>query len=58
LEEIVNDPAIFSNELEALLKELNCKNYNLYVIPGDDHEYSDFQIIVEAINSFFKEAHI
>jgi predicted alpha/beta hydrolase family esterase len=53
-----NDPAISSNEFEALLKELNCKNYNLYVIPGDDHEYSDFQIIVEAINSFFKEAHI
>lgn len=49
------DPAIAPSALEVLLKESGCQNYKLYVITGNEHEYSEYQTLAQAIHSFLQE---
>ena len=49
-----NDPAISSNELEDLLKELEVQNYKIQTIPGDKHEYSQYQELGKIMISFLE----
>lgn len=52
------DPAISSNALESLLRESDCKNYNLHVIPGKEHEYSEYRELGQIILSFLNDKHL
>jgi hypothetical protein len=49
------DPAIAPNALKILLKESGAQNYKLNVIPGNEHEYSEYQVLVQVINAFLEE---
>lgn len=53
-----DDPAIMSNALETLLQKSDFKNYNLHVMPGNEHEYSEYQELSRSITSFLKDKHL
>jgi len=41
-----------------LLKNLGAKNYRLYVIPGEGHEYTEYQELTQAIINFLKDRNL
>ncbi|MDO8622262.1 MAG: hypothetical protein Q7R80_03460 [bacterium] len=51
----LGDPAIASDAFEVLLRESGVKNYKLRVIPGEEHEYSEYQEISQTILSFLRD---
>ncbi|GIW67049.1 MAG: hypothetical protein KatS3mg095_0947 [Candidatus Parcubacteria bacterium] len=50
------DPAINVDELKKLLNENKVKNYEIYEISGEDHEYNDFQLLGEIIVKFIEKS--
>ncbi|GIW66474.1 MAG: hypothetical protein KatS3mg095_0372 [Candidatus Parcubacteria bacterium] len=50
------DPAINVDELKKLLNENQVKNYEIYQISGEDHEYNDFQLLGGAIVKFIEKS--
>lgn len=47
-----SDPAFSYKELRDLLKQKNVKNYELKEIKGDDHSYSDMEMLKSEVQKF------
>lgn len=49
-----SDPVIGANDFRKKLDEYNVKNYKFIELPGDTHEYTDFEKVKELVKELVK----
>ncbi len=54
----LEDPVMASSALEKALQESDVKNYEFHAMPGNNHEYSEYQKLSQLIVSFLKDQKI
>jgi pimeloyl-ACP methyl ester carboxylesterase len=48
-------PDIYADDLKKLLKDYEAENYSLAVLPGDGHDYSEYQSLGSMVGDFLSK---